>query len=42
MSFERNPAERKSEWRTCPRCDGTGKNGSENCDKCKGAGRVKG
>ena len=40
--MERIPADRKAEWRNCPRCNGTGKDGKDSCDKCNGAGKVKG
>lgn len=40
--MERIPGERKQEWRDCPICDGTGKDGSDKCGRCNGSGKVKG
>jgi len=39
--MERIPSERKAEWRDCPKCKGTGKDGSDKCARCNGGGKVK-
>lgn len=39
--WERTSAERKAEWKDCPACNGTGKDGKDECARCDGSGKVK-